>query len=154
MIAPHIIRMAVTRAKARALRDAVNIGVVALEELGGEFQSGHVEKEPEQPTSGQAEPEKTRPPAERRRQAPKPKGQTEPERGGNGGDNGAMTENQRRFLFRLLAERGLTDEPAHEWLKARLNVESLKGAAKTDASDLINAILNGEVEIEEAETGT
>jgi hypothetical protein len=50
-IVPHLIRMAETRAKARALRDAINVGVTAFEELGGEEEPRRQE-EPERTLGG------------------------------------------------------------------------------------------------------
>ena len=53
-----------------------------------------------------------------------------------------MTDSQKRFLFRILAERGKTGEEAHEHLKGLFKVKSLKDVTKLDASQMIEALLS------------
>jgi hypothetical protein len=61
MIVPHVLRMAETRAKARALRDAVNIGVTAVEELGDLDEQPADERSAAQPVNGNTTRESSEP---------------------------------------------------------------------------------------------
>ena len=56
---PHVIRVALTRAKSRALRDAVNIGAISLEELG-EYSLNQREKPAPTPQRPITEPQRKR----------------------------------------------------------------------------------------------
>lgn len=143
MIIPHIIRMAATRAKARAFRDAVNIGVVAVEELGVAF-GNHVGSTKTKPTERSNGKPATNGKSTSRNGPTNGRRETNQNgRSGNraGTGNDPMTENQRRYLFRILAEQGVTGDTAHDFLVQTFGAGSLKEVTKKEASDLIEELL-------------
>jgi hypothetical protein len=134
-LAPHLIRVAETRAKARALRDAVNCGIVSFEELDGERptpagQSLGSGAAPSSRSRGNGRNGQTARPRGNER-ASTPNGSPEP-----------MSEAQRRYLFRLMAGQGFHKEAAEEHLKDLFQVDSLSAVTKQQAMKMIDQLLN------------
>lgn len=70
---------------------------------------------------------------------------------GNGSKSGngvsLMTDAQRRFLFKLMAEQGIDEEQAHQVLREEFNVTNLKEATKSQASKLINQLVQSKEQV-------
>lgn len=121
-IVPHIIRQSETRSKARALRDAVNVGVAALEELGDDTDQGNVTEKILTQLSQPAQ-----------------------QRSSSGGDKPA-SDKQRNFLSVLLKGQG---EGAREKVEAKEGV-ALEEFTSRQCSYWIDRIQNASAGSKEA----
>jgi len=143
-VSGHIIRVAESRAIARALRLAVNIGEVAIEELGARVaRVGTMEQratgsgfrafqEERQRQASNATPATDRPERFRGRDD-RPTEVAE-------GDKRAMSGEQKKLLYRLAFNLGETRESSTGRVLQALGVERLEWATRRMASQAIDAL--------------
>jgi hypothetical protein len=73
----------------------------------------------------------------------KPEANKEKPKTGNPQDKESMmTDAQKRYLFRILAERGIEGDKAYDRLKELFQVDTLKEVTKLEASRAIESLLN------------
>jgi hypothetical protein len=129
-LVPHLIRVAETRAKARALRDAINCGIVSLEELDGV----RTNRDPNPGSGAPASPA-------RRTSARTGNGSAPRDTPTGNSQDAQMSEAQRRYLFRILAGQGYQREAAEERLKDLFEVSALSEITKPAATKMIDQLL-------------
>ncbi len=86
---------------------------------------------PQEPPKEEKQPPKEKGGNGKKEEGKKGEGKKEPNAGTN---DSIMTDAQKRYLFRILAEQGFEGENAHEELKKAFGVDSLKMVSKFDAS--------------------
>lgn len=147
MIAKHLIRMASTRAKGRALRDMCNIGMTCLEEIGS-LDDVIGSETPKRTTRKKTAPKKTAKPAAAKKtpaakksppktkKADPPPEKPEIKNTGNKTDAPLMSEAQKRAIFNLSRRRGISVEELESMAVEAYGTE-LENLCSSDASTFI-----------------
>lgn len=164
MISLHILRVASTRAKARVLRDMVNIGMTALEELGGldeqigneipkpsangngngnkheeerlAKKNGNGSKSGKKETSAKQKESKSEPSKPPKSEEPATKSEA---KGNGNGKVPTMSEAQKRAIENLSQRRGISSEELEALALKNYN-KVIQELSSPDASDLIKLL--------------
>ncbi len=148
MVKEHILRMAATRAKARALRDYTNIGITCLEELGEiEPETDSKPKSNRKPTARKETDEtkeKTDPDKKKAKQAAdsKKKEENQPDESkaqSTAGREPKMSTAQKNAIINLAKRRGIAEDKLISMVEEAFNA-SLEYLSSNEASSFIRQL--------------